>query len=56
VPRQRRRPAVFLDRDGVLNVDHGYVHAAHRVEWVRGAKEAVKLVNDAGYYAFVVTN
>ena len=56
VPSQRRRPAVFLDRDGVLNIDHGYVHAAHQVAWVRGAKEAVKLLNDAGRYVFVVTN
>jgi D,D-heptose 1,7-bisphosphate phosphatase len=53
---QRRRPAVFFDRDGVLNVDRGYVHAPHQVEWVRGAKAAVKLLNDAGFYAFVVTN
>ena len=56
VANRRRRPAVFLDRDGVLNLDHGYVHAPHQVEWVRGAKEGVKLVNDAGYYLFVVTN
>lgn len=56
VPKQRRRPAIFLDRDGVLNVDRGYVHAPDQVEWVSGAKEAVKLVNDAGYYVFVVTN
>jgi D-glycero-D-manno-heptose 1,7-bisphosphate phosphatase len=56
VPRRRRRPAVFLDRDGVLNVDHGYVHAPEQVEWVPGAKEAVKLWNDAGCYVFVVTN
>ncbi len=56
VPSRLRRPAVFLDRDGVLNLDHGYVHAPHQVEWVRGAKKGVKLVNDAGYYLFVVTN
>jgi D,D-heptose 1,7-bisphosphate phosphatase len=56
VPRRRQRPAVFLDRDGVLNVDRGYVHAPQQVEWVQGAKEAVKLLNDAGYYVFVVTN
>ena len=56
VPNHRRRPAVFLDRDGVLNLDHGYVHAPYQVEWVRGAKQGVKLLNDAGYYLFVVTN
>ena len=56
MPRRRRRRAVFLDRDGVLNVDRGYVHAPQQVEWVQGAKEAVKLSNDAGYYVFVVTN
>ena len=55
-PRQRRRAAVFFDRDGVLNLDHGYVHAPDQVQWVPGAKEAVKLVNDLGCYAFVVTN
>ena len=55
-PEHRRRPAVFLDRDGVLNIDHGYVHVPEQVQWVRGAKEAVKLLNDAGYYVFVVTN
>lgn len=56
VARNRRRPAVFFDRDGVLNIDHGYIHAPHQVEWVRGAKAAVKLLNDAGVYVFVVTN
>jgi len=52
----RRRPAAFLDRDGILNIDHGYVHAPEQVEWVPGARQAVKALNDAGYYVFVVTN
>jgi D-glycero-D-manno-heptose 1,7-bisphosphate phosphatase len=56
VPARRRHPAVFLDRDGILNVDHGYVHAPDKVEWVPGAKEAIRRLNDAGYYLFVVTN
>lgn len=33
-----------------------YVFEATKFEWKDGAREAVKLVNDAGYFAFVVTN
>jgi D-glycero-D-manno-heptose 1,7-bisphosphate phosphatase len=51
-----RRPAAFLDRDGVLNVDHGYAHRPEQLEWVDGAAEAVRLLNEAGYYVLVVTN
>jgi D-glycero-D-manno-heptose 1,7-bisphosphate phosphatase len=50
------RPAVFFDRDGVLNEDGGYVFEVHKFKWIDGAREAVKAVNDAGYFAFVVTN
>jgi D-glycero-D-manno-heptose 1,7-bisphosphate phosphatase len=50
------RPAVFFDRDGVLNVDRGYVSNRKNFEWIKGAIEAVKTVNDAGYYVFVATN
>jgi D-glycero-D-manno-heptose 1,7-bisphosphate phosphatase len=53
---QLRRPAVFFDRDGVLNHDTGYTFEAGKLQWIEGAREAVKAVNDAGYFAFVVTN
>ena len=51
-----RRPAVFFDRDGVLNHDSGYTFEAGKLQWIEGAREAVKAVNDAGWFAFVVTN
>ena len=50
------RPAVFFDRDGVLNVDTGYTHEPAKLVWIEGAREAVRLVNDAGWLALVVTN
>lgn len=56
VPNQTRRPAVFFDRDGVLNADNGYTHKPSDLTWNPGAIEAVKKLNDAGHYVFVVTN
>jgi D,D-heptose 1,7-bisphosphate phosphatase len=56
IPAQLRRPAVFLDRDGVLNDDVGYAHRPDQITWTRGALAAVKALNDAGCYVFVITN
>ena len=50
------RPALFLDRDGVLNVDHGYVGSRDRWEWVQNAREAVALATGHGWHVFLVTN
>ena len=51
-----KSPSVFLDRDGVLNKDIGYVHKPSQISWIPGAKEAVALLKNQGYLVFVVTN
>jgi len=50
------RPALFLDRDGVLNEDHGYVHRWEDFRWIPGAREAIAAFNRAGWIVIVVTN
>jgi D-glycero-D-manno-heptose 1,7-bisphosphate phosphatase len=39
------RPALFLDRDGVINADHGYVHRPDEFEFVEGIFELVATAN-----------
>lgn len=56
VARRPGAPVLFLDRDGVINVNHGYVHTAERTEWVAGI---LPLLGDAarlGYQVVVATN
>jgi D-glycero-D-manno-heptose 1,7-bisphosphate phosphatase len=48
--------AVIFDRDGVLNIDHGYVGEVERLEWIAGAKAAVRRLNQAGVKVLVATN
>ncbi|MFC3068013.1 D-glycero-alpha-D-manno-heptose-1,7-bisphosphate 7-phosphatase [Phenylobacterium soli] len=50
------RPALFLDRDGVLNEDRGYVSRWEDFAWIPGAREAVAAFNAAGWIVVVVTN
>ncbi len=56
IPAMARRPAAFLDRDGVLIEDTGWPHKPAEARWIPGAAQAVKRLNDAGWLVFVVTN
>ena len=48
--------AVFLDRDGVINVDHGYVYRKEDFEFVDGIFEVCRHFQEQGYLLIVVTN
>ena len=56
MPNDSLRPAVFLDRDGTLNEEIGYVNHPSRFQVYPWAAEAVALLNDAGFAAVVITN
>jgi histidinol-phosphate phosphatase family protein len=50
------RPAVFLDRDGTLNVECGYVTRPEQLRLLPGAADALRGLRSAGYLCVVVTN
>ena len=50
------RPALFLDRDGVINRDKGYVFRIEDFEWIDGAVDCIRHFRELGWLVFVVTN
>lgn len=48
--------AIFLDRDGVINKDHGYVHQVDDFEYIEGVFDACASLKQMGYKLVVVTN
>lgn len=48
--------AVFLDRDGTINIDKNYLYKTEEFEFVEGAVEGLKILYDLGYKLIVVTN
>lgn len=50
------RPAVFLDRDGTINHERNYLHRIEDFEFIDGAPQALRRLQDTGYLLVVVTN
>jgi D-glycero-D-manno-heptose 1,7-bisphosphate phosphatase len=50
------RPAIFLDRDGTLNVDVGYLHALEDLELFPWSIDALRALQRAGYLLVVISN
>ena len=48
--------AAFLDRDGVINIDHAYVHAPEEFQFIDGVFEGCRLLQKAGYLLIIATN
>jgi len=48
--------ALFLDRDGIINVDHGYVYKIEEFEFAEGIFDLLQLFSKQGYLLFIVTN
>ncbi len=49
-------PAIFLDRDGTINIDHGYVHEIDQFEFIDGVIDALRELKAMGYALVLVTN
>jgi D-glycero-D-manno-heptose 1,7-bisphosphate phosphatase len=55
-PVAKSVPAIFLDRDGTINVDHGYVHEIDNFEFIDGVIDAMRELKEMGYALVLVTN
>jgi D-glycero-D-manno-heptose 1,7-bisphosphate phosphatase len=51
-----KKPAVFIDRDGTINEQMGYINHSSRFIILPGVAEAFRILNQAGFHAIIVTN
>ena len=56
IPKYFFRPAIFLDRDGVINYDKGYTHKISQFKFRPKVLKALRYLNKKKYYIFIVTN
>ena len=52
----KKKRAIFLDRDGVININHGYVYQQENFDFVDGIFDLVKEANNQNYLVIVITN
>ena len=51
-----KKSAFFLDRDGVINYDYGYVHKKKNFVFKKGVIKAINYLNKKNYYVFIISN
>ena len=56
LPKIFKKPAIFLDRDGVINHDYGYVHKLSDFRLRKNVIKGFKYLNTLNCYIFIVTN
>lgn len=56
IPVFFKRPAIFFDRDGVINHDYGYVHNYKNFKFKSGVLKILKFLSKKKIYIFIVTN
>ncbi len=50
------RAAIFIDRDGTINVEKNYLHRVEDWEWIPGSVDAIRAFNNAGFLVIVISN
>ncbi len=56
IKKTSKKPALFLDRDGIINEDLGYISSKDKVHFIEGVFPLIKLFKEKGWWVFVVTN
>lgn len=51
-----QKKAIFLDRDGTINVDFGYLYKPKDLKFIDGVEESLKKLQDAGFMLVIITN